>query len=900
MVSDLDGDPARFDDREWIAAPYTTDGRTVYALVHDEYQGDKHPGRCPSGEYLKCWYNAITLARSTDGGRTFTHARRRRATSSRASRTGTSPTPAPTACSSRATSSAGREDGYYYALIRAAGVPARSGSGTCVMRTATLGPTRLLARVGRQRVRRQVRRPVPERERDAGDHVCAPVSFPQIGTMTESLTYNTYLGKYAAGGAAPGRSRRASAARVTGIYYSISDDLDRTGRRAQADPRGRCSSSQLPVRRPEPGRLPVRARSATARRATSRRPAGRPYLYFTRFHYATARRPEPRPRARADPLLEVSAAQRAAAHRRERHDRRRPAPRRRDLGGAPVPARLRAARARGRRSSSRSTPARAPDGSTARLRERRLHARRGGALRARRTAGRCSRPARSETAGLSYERVASGRPRRRRADQHLGHPDRRGPDGRRAACGSTSTSTPPSTSSGTRRASTCASAATPLRDGRPGDRHARRARCRPAGIDWIPTVPPVVLEHWPRARDAGAAQARSRRSATGAATARSSTRACHYGQKAHSMRELMAIPTRTDAVLRLALDVHPGETPDLEALDRNGWQLVDPATVAARPGLLPRVHRRLAGRARHREERLRALALRLVQRSQRLLPRLRQAGAGAGHRLRRLPARRARGCSRSPTRTTRSPAIEEIRADYDAPRRAPRARSPRSTSTPTRCCRACSSAWAARDQREPSTRQTAELRAALERALGDRTGSAASPITGLERRPCAYRTSFALEELDVALADGSALRLMFKDLSRACLDEDALARQAGASSTTRCARSRSTATCSTAPGSARAEYHGVERRPGARPLLAVHRERRRRRAVADRRVRRLGGDGAAGSRACTARSRRLPRRRRARCCATTASCFGVWIAPGARVRRATRATPLERRRRAQR
>jgi hypothetical protein len=57
----------------------------------------------------------------------------------------------------------------------------------------------------------------------------------------------------------------------------------------------------------------------------------------------------------------------------------------------------------------------------------------------------------------------------------------------------------------------------------------------------------------------------------------------HYGQKAHSMRALMSIPTRTDAILRLALDVHPEETPDLEALDRNGWQLLDPAAVAHDP-----------------------------------------------------------------------------------------------------------------------------------------------------------------------------------------------------------------------------------------------------------------------------------------------------------------------------
>ena len=60
------------------------------------------------------------------------------------------------------------------------------------------------------------------------------------------------------------------------------------------------------------------------------------------------------------------------------------------------------------------------------------------------------------------------------------------------------------------------------------------------------------------------------------------------------------------------------------------------------------------------------------------------------------------------------------------------------------------------------------------RRSSDRRGTPVS-IAGLERRPCAYRTSFALEELDVALADGTRLRLMLKDLSRAALHEDALA-----------------------------------------------------------------------------------------------------------------------------
>jgi hypothetical protein len=74
MPSHFDPDPARFDDREWLHSTYTLDGTTVYALVHDEYQGQTHPGRCPSGEYFECWYNAVTLAVSTDGGLSFGHA----------------------------------------------------------------------------------------------------------------------------------------------------------------------------------------------------------------------------------------------------------------------------------------------------------------------------------------------------------------------------------------------------------------------------------------------------------------------------------------------------------------------------------------------------------------------------------------------------------------------------------------------------------------------------------------------------------------------------------------------------------------------------------------------------------------------------------------------------------
>ncbi len=64
-------DPAAFNDRAWIASPWTPDGRTVWAVVHNEFQGNYRPALCPSRRYMDCWYNALTAAVSRDGGHTF-------------------------------------------------------------------------------------------------------------------------------------------------------------------------------------------------------------------------------------------------------------------------------------------------------------------------------------------------------------------------------------------------------------------------------------------------------------------------------------------------------------------------------------------------------------------------------------------------------------------------------------------------------------------------------------------------------------------------------------------------------------------------------------------------------------------------------------------------------------
>jgi len=101
------------------------------------------------------------------------------------------------------------------------------------------------------------------------------------------------------------------------------------------------------------------------------------------------------------------------------------------------------------------------------------------------------------------------------------------------------------------------------------------------GRRWIPTLPPVVLSEWPTA------ECLAHDALTTVANWRGygsiDHAGVHYGQKAHSLRPLMDLPTRTTELFRLALAIHPGEVRDRAALDENGWELLDPDDVAATP-----------------------------------------------------------------------------------------------------------------------------------------------------------------------------------------------------------------------------------------------------------------------------------------------------------------------------
>jgi hypothetical protein len=275
MLSHRSPTPRRFQDREWIASIFTRDGRNVWALIHDEYQGNRHRGRCPSHRYYRCWYNAITLARSTDGGRTYTQApppRNLVASAPYRYR----PDRGPTGVFTPSNVVEG-PDGAKYVLVRIREPGGRRGA--CLLRTRHVGRPRSwrawdgLGFGGRfsDPYRARQRRRIP----------CTPVGRGAIAEMDESLTYNTALGRYLLVGLAPPGAKSVGP-KVRGIYFSVSRDLVHWSERklitrAVTTHNYRCGG-------PSPLAYPslIDPESSSPTFATT---GARPYLYYTQFRY---------------------------------------------------------------------------------------------------------------------------------------------------------------------------------------------------------------------------------------------------------------------------------------------------------------------------------------------------------------------------------------------------------------------------------------------------------------------------------------------------------------------------------------------------------------------------------------------------------------------------------------
>jgi hypothetical protein len=217
MGSHANADPGMYDDREWVASPYTLDGTTVYALLHMEYLGSSHPNMCTSGPGY-CRYTALTFGTSTNSGASFSH------TAPPSHLVASIPykyvPDVPSYGIGAPSNIVKTSDGYYHALIKAEGF-GNQPSGACGIRTKNLAdPTSWRAWNGSSY---SVQFMNPYTSTDSPDrHICTPVS-PEIGSMTESLTFNTWLGEYLLVGAASAYDDSGQV--VNGFFYSTSTDL---------------------------------------------------------------------------------------------------------------------------------------------------------------------------------------------------------------------------------------------------------------------------------------------------------------------------------------------------------------------------------------------------------------------------------------------------------------------------------------------------------------------------------------------------------------------------------------------------------------------------------------------------------------------------------------------------
>ncbi len=228
LESEDDPHAESFRNQEWVVSVYR-EGGVVHGFVHNEYH-DPMAGNCRPGDTSPanpCWYNAITYARSTDEGRTFTRdPSPLHVVAAPPERWDPSPpggegrgVPHPYGYFTPSNIVKGA-DGAYYMVIFA--IPRRDREterGTCVLRNEDLSnPAGWRAWDGASYSLRLASPYEVE-----GTPACTFVSRPQIQGLHGSLVYSRYLERYVL----LGTGARALPGGVfeCGFYISFSHDL---------------------------------------------------------------------------------------------------------------------------------------------------------------------------------------------------------------------------------------------------------------------------------------------------------------------------------------------------------------------------------------------------------------------------------------------------------------------------------------------------------------------------------------------------------------------------------------------------------------------------------------------------------------------------------------------------
>lgn len=274
-------DPSDYDGHQWLAAVHTEDGQHIVGLVHNEHQGHRYAGQCPSGIYSRCWYNSITSVESFDGGESYTRPPvpgQRLASLPYRFQPDTGPS------GYFEPSNIVTKDGHAYVLVRTMITRAQDW-GTCLLRSATPGdPTSWRAWDG-SGFNVQFIDPYRMAVSDPERHVCAPIARDQIQAMNYSLNWNNAIQQWFLVGISADWNKTQKRV-VWGIYYSWSTDL------IQWSPRRLLLEGVVPwtyrCGDPDPLHYPSVLDPASQSRTFATMSA-QAYLYFTRFHYVNCR-----------------------------------------------------------------------------------------------------------------------------------------------------------------------------------------------------------------------------------------------------------------------------------------------------------------------------------------------------------------------------------------------------------------------------------------------------------------------------------------------------------------------------------------------------------------------------------------------------------------------------------
>ncbi len=99
------------------------------------------------------------------------------------------------------------------------------------------------------------------------------------------------------------------------------------------------------------------------------------------------------------------------------------------------------------------------------------------------------------------------------------------------------------------------------------------------GLDWVVTLPPVVLNEWPEcpvAQDAPFTSVCTWRGTDGILE----HQGLKLGHRVHEFRRFLSLPRDTGFEFELALNIHPDDVKDLADLKEHRWSLVDPVRAA--------------------------------------------------------------------------------------------------------------------------------------------------------------------------------------------------------------------------------------------------------------------------------------------------------------------------------